>query len=254
MKLYGKVAMVTGGNSGIGRATALLFAREGAQVVIAARNEDRGRAAVADIERLGGIARFQSCDVRSAGECQRAVDACIELFSRVDILFNNAGVVVLGGIEETDDDMWKTVMDTNAKGVFLMSRAVIPVMRAQGGGVIVNNASDWGVVGGEKAVAYCASKGAVILMTKAMALDHAREHIRINAVCPGDTYVARWNERAKAAGRDVKGDIASFSQHIPLGRVGKAEEIAQAVLFLASDDSSFMTGATLIVDGGFTAR
>ena len=172
----------------------------------------------------------------------------------MDILFNNAGVVLFGRVEDTDEATWDQVMDTNVKGVFLMSRAAIPVMQAQGGGVIINNASDWGIVGGEAAVAYCASKGAVVLMTKAMALDHAGEGIRINAVCPGDTYVPRWDERAAAAGRDVAEDIAAFARHIPLGRVGAADESAQAVLFLASDASSFMTGAAPLVDGGYTAR
>lgn len=253
-RLKGRVALITGGNAGIGRATALLFAREGARVVIAARNAEAGRHTVAEIEALGGVAHFVQCDVRRAGDCQRAVEVTMERFGQLDILFNNAGAVIFGRAEDTDEATWDQVMDTNAKGVFLISRAAIPVMRRQGGGVIINNASDWGIVGGQEAVAYCASKGAVVLMTKAMALDHAGESIRINAVCPGDTYVPRWDERAAEAGRDVADDIAAFAQHIPLGRVGTADEIAQAVLFLASDASSFMTGAALVVDGGYTAK
>lgn len=227
----------------------------GARVVIAARNAEAGQQTVAEIEASGGVAHFAQCDVRRAGDCQRAVDVTIARFGQLDILFYNAGVVIFGRAEETDEDTWDQVMDTNAKGVFLMSRAAIPVMRRQGGGVIINNASDWGIVGGaEEAVAYCASKGAVVLMTKAMALDHAPEGIRINAVCPGDTYVPRWDERAARAGRDVTEEIAGFAQNIPLGRVATPDEIAQAVLFLASDASSFMAGAALVVDGGYTAR
>ena len=254
MKLKDKVALITGGNSGIGKATAILFAQEGARVFIAARNSETGKETVDEIEASGGFARHIQCDVRLAGDCQRAVETCIEQFDRLDILFNNAGVVLLGSIEETDEATWDQVMNTNVKGVYLMSRAAIPVMRKQGKGVIVNNASDWGIVGGEKAVAYCASKGAVVLMTKAMAIDHAKEGIRINAICPGETYVPRWNKRVEATGQTIEEFIDAYAQNIPMGRVAQAEEMARAVLFLVSDASSFMTGAALIVDGGQTAK
>lgn len=254
MKLEGKVALITGGNSGIGRATALLFAREGAKVAIAARNEESGKKIVEEIENLNGKAVFVPCDVRNVDDCQRSVKVCVETYGRLDILFNNAGLVPSGTVEETDEVTWDVVMDTNVKGVYLMCRASIPVMRGLGNGVIVNNASDWGIVGGEKGVVYCASKGAVVLMTKAMALDHAKEGIRINALCPGDTYVPRWDERAQAGGRKVEEDIDAFVRHIPMGRVAEPEEMARTVLFLASEDSSFVTGTTLIVDGGYTAR
>jgi NAD(P)-dependent dehydrogenase (short-subunit alcohol dehydrogenase family) len=246
MNLKDKVALISGGNSGIGRATALLFAAEGAKVFIAARNEDKGRETVNEIEALGRTACFARCDVRRAQDCRRVVEECVARFGRLDILFNNAGVVPFGTVEETDEATWDLAMDTNVKGVFLMSRAAIPIMRSADGGVIVNNASDWGIVGGAKSAAYCASKGAVVLLTKAMAIDHAPERIRINAVCPGETHVTRWDERAD--------DIAALVRNIPLGRVANPEEIAQAVLFLASDQSSFMTGAALSVDGGYTAR
>jgi len=159
MRLKNKVALITGGNSGMGRATAMLFAREGASVVIAARNAETGQQAVAEIGAQGGVALFVQCDVRCAQDCQRAVDASVERFGRLDILFNNAGVVLKGRAEDTDEATWNETMDTNAKGVFLMSRAALPVMRAQGGGVIVNNASDAGIVGERELVAYCASKG-----------------------------------------------------------------------------------------------
>jgi NAD(P)-dependent dehydrogenase (short-subunit alcohol dehydrogenase family) len=253
MHLKDRVATITGGNSGIGRATAKLFVREGAGVVIAARRADAGREAVAELEALGGAAHFVQCDVRRPADCQRAVNTTLEQFGRLDILFNNAGVVPFGRAEDTDEATWDDTMDTNAKGIFLMSRAAIPVMRAQGGGVIVNTASDAGILGCKGTVAYCASKGAVVLMTKAMALDHARESIRINAVCPGETYVNRWNERSAAGGPDVEEYIASAIAAVPMGRVATPAEIASAVLFLASDMSSFMTGAALLVDGGWTA-
>lgn len=253
MELKDKVALITGGNSGIGKATAILFAQEGARVFIAARNSEAGKETVAEIEASGGFARHIQCDVRLTGDCQRA-ETCIEQFDRLDILFNNAGVVLLGSIEETDEATWDQVMNTNVKGVYLVSRAAIPVMRKQGRGVVVNNASDWGIVGGEKAVAYCASKGAVVLMTKAIAIDHAKEGIRINAICPGETYVPRWNKRVEATGQTIEEFIDAYAQNIPMGRVAQAEEMARAVLFLVSEASSFMTGAALIVDGGQTAK
>jgi NAD(P)-dependent dehydrogenase (short-subunit alcohol dehydrogenase family) len=254
MQLRDKVALITGGNSGIGKETAILFAREGATVVIAARNPDKGRQVVAEIEALGGTALFVQCDVRSASDCQRSVDITLERFGRLDVLVNNAGVVLAGRAEDTDEVTWDEVMGINAKGVFLMCRAAIPVMRAQGGGVIVNNASDSGIVGERRLVAYCASKGAVVLMTKAMAVDHATEGIRVNALCPGPVYVDRWDRRAAAGGYDVSVDLARFISDVPMKRVGSPDEVARVALFLASDASSFMTGAAILVDGGRTAQ
>jgi NAD(P)-dependent dehydrogenase (short-subunit alcohol dehydrogenase family) len=254
MQLRDKVALITGGNSGIGKEMALLFAREGAAVVIAARNPDKGRQTVAEIEADGGTALFVQCDVRSAADCQRAIDAALARFGSLDVLVNNAGVVLAGRADDTDEATWDEVMDINAKGVFLMCRAAIPVMRAQGGGVIVNNASDSGIVGERRLVAYCASKGAVVLMTKAMAVDHAAEGIRVNALCPGPVYVDRWDRRAAAGGYDVSVDLARFISDVPMKRVGSPDEIARAALFLASDASSFMTGAAILVDGGRTAQ
>lgn len=254
MQLQDKVVLITGGNSGIGKEMALLFAREGASVVIAARNLDKGRQTAAEIEAEGGTALFIECDVRDANDCQRAVDTAVDRFGRLDVLVNNAGVVLAGRAEETDEATWDEVMDVNAKGVFLMCRAAIPVMRAQGGGVIVNNASDSGIVGERRLVAYCASKGAVVLMTKAMAVDHATEGIRVNALCPGPVYVDRWDRRAAAGGYDVSEDLDRFISDVPMKRVGSPDEIARAALFLATDASSFMTGAAILVDGGRTAQ
>jgi NAD(P)-dependent dehydrogenase (short-subunit alcohol dehydrogenase family) len=176
-------------------------------------------------------------------------------YGRIDILFNNAGLVVSGTAETTSEDDWAETLLLNVTGVWRMCKSVLPILRAQGGGVIVNNASDWGLVAGRNSVAYCASKGAVVQMTRAMAVDHARENIRINAVCPGDTFVERWT--TEGYHRNAEGGIDEMLKHmgqdLPMGRVGRAEEIAKAVLFLASDDSSFMAGAALVVDGGNTA-
>ena len=250
MRLQGKVALITGGTSGIGQATVELFAAEGARVAFTGRRAALGQAIAA---RTG--ARFIPADHRRLEDCTRAVEEAQAAFGRIDILFNNAGIVTGGTAEEISEEDWNETLLLNVTGVWRMSKLVLPVMRAQGGGVIVNNASDWGVVGGLAAVAYCASKGAVVQMTKAMALDHAREHIRINAVCPGDTFVERWTQEGyfRTSGA-VEEKVARMSAALPLGRVGEANEIAQAVLFLASDESSFMTGACLLVDGGNTAQ
>jgi NAD(P)-dependent dehydrogenase (short-subunit alcohol dehydrogenase family) len=255
MRLSGKVALVTGGTSGIGEATAKLFAREGARVAITGRRVELGEAAVAQIKRSGGEAIFIAADVSRAGDCRRSIDEAIAAFGCIDILFNNAGIVTQGTLEETSEEDWTRTFDVNVKGTYLMTKLVLSSMRKQGGGVIVNNASDWGIVGGPHYTAYSASKGAVVLLTKSVALEVAGDNIRVNAVCPGDTYVERWrsDERCNPLG-DFEAELKAMGQELPIGRVGTVDEIAKAVLFLASDESSFMTGATLIVDGGNTAR
>jgi NAD(P)-dependent dehydrogenase (short-subunit alcohol dehydrogenase family) len=252
MRLPQKVALITGGTSGIGEATALLFAREGAQVAVAGRNEKRGHAITAQILENGGKAIFLRTDVRKAAECERAVRETVASFGRLDILFNNAGIFYPHDTLECSEEEWDEQIDINLKGTFLMSKAALPGMIAQGRGVIVNNSSGWGIVGGDKAVAYCASKGGVVLMTKAMAIDHGRQGIRLNCICPGDVDTPMLPQDARMRGLRWEDYIAGCANR-PLGRVGTADEIAKAVLFLASDDSSFMTGATLVVDGGGTA-
>jgi meso-butanediol dehydrogenase / (S,S)-butanediol dehydrogenase / diacetyl reductase len=189
-------------------------------------------------------------------DCERAVQAAVNALGGLDVLFNNAGIVTSGTAEATSEDVWADTLALNVTGVWRMSRLALPHLRARGGGAIVNNASDWGLVAGHGVVAYCTSKGAVIQMTKAMALDHAREGIRINAVCPGDTFVERWVEGgyAERVGGTADEEIAAMGAALPLGRVGQASEIARAVLFLVSDESSFVTGTTLLVDGGNTAQ
>jgi NAD(P)-dependent dehydrogenase (short-subunit alcohol dehydrogenase family) len=254
-RLQGKVALITGGTSGIGEATARLFAREGAQVAITGRRRELGENVVAQISQAGGEAIFIAADVTQAEDCRLSIDETIATYSRIDILFNNAGIVSQGTLEETREEDWVRTFDVNVKGTYLMIKLVLPIMRGQGGGVIVNNASDWGIVGGPGYTAYSASKGAVVLLTKSVALEVARDNIRVNAICPGDTDVERWrvDERRNGTIR-FEEELKALGEGLPIGRVGTVDEIARSVLFLASDESSFMTGATMIVDGGNTAR
>lgn len=252
MRLAGKAALITGGNSGIGQATALLFAREGARVAITGRDEARGREAAQAIEQAGGEALFLRSDVRAAGECCAAVETTLARFGRLDILFNNAGVFYPRNVVDCTEAEWDLTVDVSLKGTFLMSKYALPHMIAQGGGIIVNCGSGWGLVGGDRAAAYCAAKGGVVLLTKAMAIDHARQGIRVNCVCPGDVDTPMLPADAQARGMKWEDYLASAADR-PMGRIGLPEEIARAVLFLSTDDSSFMTGAALVVDGGGTA-
>lgn len=252
MRLKNKVALITGGNSGIGEATAALFAPEGAKVAITGRNTERGAATAQRLKELGGESIFIRADVSRAADCRSAIDETLRVFGKLDILFNNAGVFYPQTAIECSEKEWDEQIDVNLKGTFLMSKFALPAMIAQGRGVIINNSSGWGIVGGDRAVAYCASKGGVVLMTKAMAVDHGRQGIRVNCICPGDVETPMLPADAKMRGLKWEEYIAGCASR-PLGRVGTPEEIAKAVLFLASDDSSFMTGAALVVDGGGTA-
>jgi len=251
-RLKDRVALITGGNSGIGRATSRLFAQEGAKVVITGRNEERGRRVVEEIERASGTAIFVPCDVSSAADCERTVRETVRVYGRLDILFNNAGVYYPRTAVECTEEEWDLTIDINLKGTFLMSKYALPVMIAAKRGVIINNSSGWGIVGGDKAVSYCASKGGVVLMTKAMAIDHGRQGIRVNCICPGDVDTPMLPVDARLRGVAWKDYLAAAANR-PMGRVGTSEEIATAALFLASDESSFVTGAVLVVDGGGTA-
>ncbi|OGN93645.1 MAG: hypothetical protein A2Y88_15225, partial [Chloroflexi bacterium RBG_13_48_10] len=238
-----------GGTSGIGRTTTELFASEGAKVAFTGRRTQLG---VVVEEKTGGF--FIRADHRQKEDCERAVSETVSRYGRIDILFNNAGVVVSGTAETTTDEDWDDTMLLNVTAVWRMSRLVLPVMRAHGGGVIINNASDWAFVGAPAVVAYCTAKGAVVQLTRAMAIDHAAENIRINAVCPGDTFVERWVKEGFYRDSGGVSEAEARKSDLPIGRVAETIEIARAVLFLASDESSFMTGATLVVDGGNTAR
>ncbi len=244
--LSGKVALITGGASGIGRATALLFGREGAAVAIADMNEDDGQSAVRE---MGSRCIFERCDVTSAVDCKRVVDRTVREFGRVDILCNCAGIIRRASVVELSEEDWDRVMAVNLKSVFLLARLIVPIMIKAGGGSIINIASGWGLAGGPRAAAYCASKGAVVLMTKAMAVDHGRQNIRVNCICPGDTDTGMLRSEAQQLGEKEDRFLMESAKR-PLGRIGRPDEIARAALYLASDASSFVTGAALVVDGG----
>jgi len=249
MVLAVKVAIVTGGASGIGRATAFLFARQGATVVIADMSETAGQAVAQQIVENRGRAIFMRTDVTKPADCQSVVERTIGEFGKIDILFNNAGIIRRASVVELNEDDWDRVMAVNVKSIFLLSRLAVPIMAKSGGGSIINMSSGWGLVGGPRAAVYCASKGAVVLLTKAMAVDHGPQNIRVNCICPGDTDTNMLRSEAQQLGESEDRFFADSARR-PLGRVGKPEEIAQAALYLASDASSFVTGTALVVDGG----
>ncbi|MGZ4148997.1 MAG: SDR family NAD(P)-dependent oxidoreductase [Actinomycetota bacterium] len=253
MRLEGKVALITGGTSGIGAATAQLFAQEGAAVAITGRHVGRGELVATRVLEAGGSCRFLEADVRVAAECERAVAETVDAFGRLDVLFNNAGIYVANDALGCSEDEWDAQVDTSLKGAFLMSRAAIPHMVAHGSGTIVNCASGWGLVGGAKAVAYCAAKGGMVAMTKAMAIDHGGQGIRVNAVCPGDTETPMEREDARNQGLTWEEYVRIAGEGRPIPRMGEPIEVARAVLFLASDEASFVTGVALPVDGGGVA-
>jgi NAD(P)-dependent dehydrogenase (short-subunit alcohol dehydrogenase family) len=248
-ELEHRVAIITGAASGIGRATSLLFAHEGAAVVAVDLQREAGEELAHEIREAKGRCVFHHGDVTRAEDCEAAVQCSVEEFGALHMLFNNAGIIRRESVTELSEDDWDRVMDVNVKSVFLMSRYAIPVMVRAGGGAIVNSASGWGLVGGPRAVAYCASKGAVVLLTKAMAIDHGPQNIRVNCICPGDTETPMLKTEARQLGEPEAAFLAGAA-HRPLGRVGRPEEIARAALYLASDAASFITGTALVVDGG----
>jgi NAD(P)-dependent dehydrogenase (short-subunit alcohol dehydrogenase family) len=251
MRLEGKVAVITGAGSGIGRATARLFAREGARVVAADIDEAGGRATAEELASAGAEARFVRADVSRAADAGAMVHVAEEAFGRLDVLFNNAGISHARDDDAmtTEEEVWDLTMNVNLKGVFLGCKYGIPALRRAGGGSIINTASFVAFLGAATPqIAYTASKGGVLAMTRELAVIHARENIRVNALCPGplrtELLMKYLDTEEKRRRRLV---------HIPMGRFGEAEEIARAALFLASDESSFVTGSAFMVDGGITA-
>lgn len=253
MRLADKVSVVTGAGSGIGRAAALLFAREGASVVVADLDREAAEATAQMIRGAGGEARAVEVEVSSAASVQRMFHETIASYGRLDVLVNNAGYGFAATVEQTEEADWDRLMAVNLKGVYLGCKYAIPLMRRQGGGVIVNTASVVAVVGIENRAAYCASKGGVAALTRAMALDHVRDGIRVNCVAPG-TVETPYFRGIFARSPDPAALRKELEARHPMGRLATPEEIASAILYLASSESSFMTGSMLVVDGGMTAR
>ena len=249
LSLDGKVAMVTGAASGIGRGIAIRLAEMGALVAVVDIDDIKGRACAAEIEEQGGAAVFQNCDVRSGAECRRAVETVVKGSGRIDILCNCAGVAIRKDIVELTEDEWDFALDVTLKGIYLLSREVVPHMIRNGGGSIVNIGSGWSLKGGPRAASYCAAKGGAVNLTRAMAIDHGKNNVRVNCVCPGDVETPMLASECAQLGEDVQAFMREAANR-PLGRVGTPDDIASAVLFLASPMSSWITGAALVVDGG----
>ncbi|MEX2224637.1 MAG: SDR family oxidoreductase [Candidatus Rokuibacteriota bacterium] len=252
-RLSGRVAAVTGGASGIGEATARLFAEEGAHVAIADIDAERGRAVADEIRATGGRATFRETHTEREADCVRFIQATHAERSRLDILVNNAGMRLYQTVVEASEESWDAILAVNVKGYAFCAKAAIPLMRQTGGGSIVNVASIRSVVAGGNMVQYDTSKAAVAGLTRAMALDHAAEGIRVNAVCPGPIFTRFHERRAATAGKTFEQFKSDFGRGTMLGRAGTPAEVAACILFLASDESSYVTGTSLFVDGGHVA-
>lgn len=252
-RLEGKVTIITGAASGIGKTTARLFSAEGAKLVLADIDESLGHQVQEDIVAKGGEAVFVKTDVSRNEDTKRMVETAVNRYGRLDILFNNAGIGVFGTVETLSEEGWDRELAVNLKAIFLASKYAVPEMRKSGGGSIVNTSSGAGIVGTLNSVGYCASKGGVVLITKAMALDHAKDKIRVNAVAPG-VVDTPFNDKILATEKDPETVKKATAAAHPLGRLARPEDVANAALFLASDEASFVTGAVLSVDGGYTAQ
>lgn len=251
-RLAGKTAVITGGGTGIGQAIALAFAKEGARVAVAGRRMEKLQETLSLLKQSGSDALAMECDVTKSADTERLVKAAEDRFGNVNVLVNNAGALSVSTVETISEEDWDRTMGANLKGPFLMSRAVLPAMRRAGGGSIVNIGSVLGIAAIRDRAAYCASKGGVAMLTKAMALDHAHDKIRVNCVCPSiveSAMTEMFFAETEAARKLRESRLAS----VPLGRFGKPNDIAGIVVFLASDESSWMTGTVIPVDGGVTA-
>jgi len=249
LSLEGKVAMVTGAASGIGRGIALRAAEMGAVVAVLDIDREQGSATSAMITEQGGQSVFLDCDVRLAEACKKAVEQTIEHFGHIDVLCNNAGVAIRKSLVDLREDEWDLALDVTLKSVYLLSREVIPHMIRGGGGAIINTGSGWALRGGPRAASYCAAKGGVLNLTRAMAIDYGKYGIRVNCVCPGDVDTPMLHSECQQLG-GAPDQFMQEAANRPIARVGTADDVANAVLFLASAMSAWITGAHLVVDGG----
>jgi meso-butanediol dehydrogenase / (S,S)-butanediol dehydrogenase / diacetyl reductase len=252
-RLAGKTALITGAGTGIGRAIALAMAREGAQIALAARRREPIDSVAAEIIAAGGTSLAIECDVTSRASVEAAIGAAVARFDRVNVVVNNAGAAVVADADKTSDEDWRRILDVNLTGTFYMSRAMLPEFRRIGGGAIVNIGSVLGLVARKERAAYCAAKGGVTLLTKAMALDHAHEKIRVNCICPSIVETPLGAASLAASSGDLDEARRLRVREIPLGRLGKPEDVAELAVYLASDESSWVTGAAWPIDGGLTA-
>jgi NAD(P)-dependent dehydrogenase (short-subunit alcohol dehydrogenase family) len=249
MRLEQKKAIVTGGAGGIGRATAMALAAEGAEVAVVDLNGEAADAVASEIRDAGHRAIGIQADVSNEADIERAIATTVAEFGDVNVVFNNAGIIRRTTAVETTVEEWDRVFGVNVRSIFLMCKHVVPIMAAAGGGSIVNTGSGWGLKGGGQAISYCASKGAVVNMTRALAIDHGPQGIRVNSVNPGDVNTGMQRDEAQQLGEDPAAFLAEAADR-PLRRMGEPREIAAAVVWLASDESSYVTGSALVVDGG----
>lgn len=251
LNLEGKVAIVSGGASGIGLGTGKLLAEYGAKVVLLDVNQEKGDIAAKEINDKGNFAIFKKCDVTSNDDCKNTIESVEKEFGRIDILFNNAGVTVRKTVVDLTEEEWDFVLDVGLKGTFLLSKYTIPVMAKGGGGSIVNTGSGWGLKGGDKAAAYCAVKGGIVNLTRAMAIDHGSQNIRVNSINPGDTDTAMLRDEGRQLGEtEIDAFLVDSAKGRPLERLGTPLDIAKTVLYLCSDLATWVTGTAVVVDGG----
>lgn len=252
LRLAGKVCLITGGARGIGATSARLFAAEGAKVAIADLKDELGAKVAAAINRRGGKAMYVHCDVTQSTEVATMVRAVVARFGRIDVLFNNAGTAIVGDVVNLSEEDWDRTFTINVKSMFLCSKYVVPVMKKNGGGSIILMGSESGLIGLPMHPAYCSSKGAVLNLARSMAIGHSADRIRVNCLCPGTIPTPLYHEFMSALPNKEQVEAFLKTEH-PLG-LGSEQDIANGALFLASDESAYMTGAPLIVDGGYTAK
>jgi NAD(P)-dependent dehydrogenase (short-subunit alcohol dehydrogenase family) len=254
LRLQNKIAIITGAGSGIGKAGTLAFSREGAKVTVAGRQLERLKETVRAVQELGGEAIAVQADISKVEDVKELVEQCVNAFGKLDLLYNNAGYGIGGSITDAEEDSWDQVLNTNLKGTFMCSKYAIREIKKQGSGSVINTSSVMGLTGGPASVAYCASKGGIVNMTRAMACDCAPWGIRVNCICPGSIYPTRPVEEEFHTSGDPARLKKFYEKLYPMGRLGGPEEVANLAVFLASDESSFITGQIFVIDGGVMAQ